>query len=45
MRVRKLERENARRREELRTAPIIIDGQEEVAGLLGVSPRDGKDVR
>ena len=41
-RVRKLERENARLREELRKARIIIDVQGKVAGLLGVSPGDGK---
>ena len=40
--VRKLERENARLREELRKARIIIDVQGKVAGLLGVSPGDGK---
>ena len=42
MKVRKLERENARLREELRKARIIIDVQGKVAGLLGVSPGDGK---
>ena len=41
-RVRKLERENARLREELRKARLIIDVQGKVAGLLGVSPGDGK---
>ena len=41
-RVRKLERENARLREELRKARIIIDVQGKVAGLLGVSPGDGR---
>ncbi len=41
-RVRKLERENARLREELRKARIIIDVQGKVAGLPGVSPGDGK---
>lgn len=40
--VRKLERENARLREELRKARIIIDVQGKVAGLLGVSPGDGR---
>ena len=40
--VRKLARENARLREELRKARIIIDVQGKVAGLLGVSPGDGK---
>ena len=40
--VRKLERENARLREELRKARLIIDVQGKVAGLLGVSPGDGK---
>ena len=40
--VRKLERDNARLREELRKARIIIDVQGKVAGLLGVSPGDGK---
>ena len=40
--VRKLERENARLREELRKARIIIDVQGKVAGPLGVSPGDGK---
>ena len=40
--VRKLERENARLREELCKARIIIDIQGKVAGLLGVSPGDGK---
>ena len=40
--VRKLEREVARLREELRKARIIIDVQGKVAGLLGVSPGDGK---
>ena len=40
--MRKLERENARLREELRKARIIIDVQGKVAGLLGVSPGDGK---
>ena len=40
--VRKLERENVRLHEELRKARIIIDVQGKVAGLLGVSPRDGK---
>ena len=38
----KLEREVARLREELRKARIIIDVQGKVAGLLGVSPGDGK---
>ena len=41
-RVRKLEREVARLREELRKARIVIDVQGKVAGLLGVSPGDGK---
>ena len=40
--VRKLERGNAQLREELRKARIIIDVQGKVAGLLGVSPGDGK---
>ena len=40
--VRKLEREVARLREELRKARIIIDVQGKVPGLLGVSPWDGK---
>ena len=40
--VRKLERENARLREELRKARLIIDVQGKVAGLLGESPGDGK---
>ena len=40
--VRKLEREVARLREEVRKARIIIDVQGKVAGLLGVSPGDGK---
>ncbi len=35
-------RKNARLREELRKARIIIDVQGKVAGLLGVSPGDGK---
>ena len=39
---RKLEREIARLREELRKARIIIDVQGKVAGLLGGSPGDGK---
>ena len=40
--VQKLEREVARLREDLRKARIIIDVQGKVAGLLGVSPGDGK---
>ena len=40
--VRKLERENARLREELRKARIVIEVQGKVAGLLGVSLGDGK---
>ena len=40
--VRKLERENARLREELRKARLIIDVQGKVAGLLGESPGDEK---
>ena len=40
--VRKLERENARLREELRKARIVIDVQGKVAGLLGLSLGDGK---
>ena len=41
-RVRRLERENTRLREELRKARIIIDVQGKVAGLLDVSPGDGR---
>ena len=40
--VRKLERKVARLREELRKARIVIEVQGKVAGLLGVSPGDGK---
>ena len=40
--VRKLERENARLREELRKAHIVIEVQGKVAGLLGLSLGDGK---
>ena len=40
--VRKLEREIARLREELRKARIVIEVQGKVAGLLGVSLGDGK---
>ena len=40
--VRKLERENARLRVELRKARIVIEVQGKVAGLLGVSLGDGK---
>ena len=36
------ERENARLREELRKARIVIDVQGKVAGLLGLSLGDGK---
>ena len=38
----KLERENARLREELRKARMVIDVQGKVAGLLGVSLGDGR---
>ena len=41
-RVRKLEREIARLREELRKARVIIEVQGKVAGLLGASPGDGR---
>ncbi len=41
--VRRLERENARLREELRKAQIVIEVQGKVAGLLGVSLGDGKN--
>ena len=41
--VRKLEREIARLREELRKARIVIEVQGKVAGLLGVSLGDGKN--
>ena len=40
--VRKLERENARLREELRKARIVIEVQGKVSGLLGLSLGDGK---
>ena len=40
--VRRLERENARLREELRKAHIVIEVQGKVAGLLGLSLGDGK---
>ena len=40
--VRKLERENARLRDELRKARIVIEVQGKVAGLLGVSLGDGE---
>ena len=40
--VRKLERENARLREELRKAHIVIEVQGKVSGLLGLSLGDGK---
>ena len=40
--VRKLEREVARLREELRKARIVIEVQGKVAGLLGLSLGDGK---
>ena len=43
--VRKLERENARLREELRKARIVIEVQGKVAGLLGLSLGDGKRSR
>ena len=39
--VRRLERENARLREELRKAHIVIEVQGKVAGLLGLSLGDG----
>lgn len=39
----RLERELARAQEELRKAHIIIDVQGKVAGLLGVTPEDGKN--
>ena len=41
-RVRTLERENARLREELRKARIVIEVQGKVSGLLGLSLGDGK---
>ena len=41
--IRKLERENARLREELRKARIVIDVQGKVAGLLGLSLERGKN--
>ena len=41
--VRRLEREIARLREELRKARIVIEVQGKVAGLLGVSLGDGKN--
>ena len=41
-RVRKLERENVRLREELRKAHIVIEVQGKVSGLLGLSLGDGK---
>ena len=40
--VRKLERENVRLREELRKAHIVIEVQGKVSGLLGLSLGDGK---
>ncbi len=40
--VRKLERENTRLREELRKAHIVIEVQGKVSGLLGLSLGDGK---
>ena len=40
--LRRLERENARLREELRKARIVIEVQGKVSGLLGLSPGDGK---
>ena len=40
--LRKLERENARLREELRKARIVIEVQGKVSGLLGLSSGDGK---
>lgn len=42
-RVRQLEGELARTREELRRANLILDMQGKVAGLLGFSLKDGKD--
>lgn len=41
--LRKLERENRRLEDELRKAHVIIDVQGKVAGLLGLSPEDGKN--
>ena len=41
--VARLERENAKLREELRKAELIIEVQGKVAGLLGFSLDDGKD--
>ena len=41
-RLRRLERENARLREELRKARIVIEVQGKVSGLLGLSLGDGK---
>jgi len=41
--LRKLERENRRLEDELRRAHLIIDVQGKVAGLLGLSPEDGKN--
>ena len=41
--IRKLERENARLREELRKARIVIDVQGKVAGRLGLSLERGKN--
>ena len=41
--LRKLERENARLEKELHKAHLIIDVQGKVAGLLGLSPEDGKN--
>ena len=42
--VRKLERENARLREELRKAHIVIEVQGKVSGLLGVEPRGREEL-
>lgn len=41
--LRKLERENARLEKELHKAHLIIDVQGKVAGLLGLSPEDGRN--
>jgi transposase-like protein len=38
--VRELERENRRLREQLRKAAVIIDVQGKLAGLLGLTPKD-----
>ncbi len=40
--VRELEREVAQLREELRKAEVVIDVQGKLAGLLGLTPKDGR---